>query len=144
MNDLKIMSIFSSVISDAFTAKAIDLSKVNWPNVKLDHTSHDTFFEIDFVFYPAITINLKKGRMVHGCISIKSFTKLNTGTGQSAQIIQDVASIVSNNDYSVHEGFIQVEAPELRVLDNTLSLTQTTTDIPRSQLVYLVNFSFIG
>lgn len=144
MNELEIISIFSQALAESFKLQNIANSQVNWPNVKSDHTKHDIYYEIDFVFYPAQQISLKKGRRVSGCVSVKSFSKLNKGIGEASENIKAVAYHLAGKDFSSHDGFINTETPELRILDNTLSLTQTTTDIPNSQMVYLVNFSFIG
>lgn len=142
MTELEFMSIASQVISSAFTSEGISSKDINWPNVKLDHTKVSTFYEVDFTFYPAQPISLKNGKKFNGCISLKAFTNLNAGLGAPSKKLENISKIVVSHIYD--DSRIVFESPELRVLDNTLSITQTTTDIPKSQAVYLLNFSFIG
>lgn len=141
MNEAQFMLMTSPVIAQSFTSEGIETSDINWPNLKLDHEKSDVYYEVDYIFYPSVKINLSSGRRITGCIAIKSFDKLNVGVGNSIALLKNVADKIVSHTYAE---FLEFSSPDLRILGNTLSLTQTTTDIPRSQIQYIIDFTFIG
>lgn len=111
---------------------------VSWPNAVKDHSSDDLYFKVHIDFYTPINVTLSKTQLVSGFLNISIFDKIGDGLGAQVDYLKLFEQYAELNNLIALK--VDLDKPEIKMLDHTLSRTQTTTDIPKSQTNFIINF----
>ena len=138
MNELEFLNIVTSIISDHVEALDIDSNSVKYPNTEISEIYASNFVEVLVSNYTAIKTNLKGSKRVYGCVTFRVISSRGVGSAEAMSKAIDLSKCLSGK---IINGIVFDEY-ELRVLNHTLSQTQTTTDIPYFQVNANIDFSY--
>lgn len=136
MNTLSLMNLVTSTI--ATKLQELDYQRVKWPNTKLDTDHVDDFIEISITPYLSQQISYT-AHQHFGVVTCAVYSKRDIGAAWSVDHGQKIMSCLSNQ---VIQG-VTFKAIDVKILNSTLSSTQTTTSIPWFQINANVEYDFI-
>ena len=139
MTELDFLNFVTSKIAAHATLIQFDSSKIKYPNTEIDESNASNFVEILITYYPGIKLNLKGNKRLFGCVTFRVVSSRDEGLADSVTLAQNFATCLSG---LIDNGIVFDES-ELKILNHTLSQTQTTTDIPYNQVNANVEFSYV-
>lgn len=138
MNENEFFNFVTSTIAAQITLLNYPTSQVKYPNTDIDVTSLNEYIEILITPYIGRKINLKNNKRMYGCVTIKVFTARSIGSNRAVELSRQVAECLSGKIIQK----IVFEEYDLKVLDHTLSQTQTTTAINDFQVNCNIDYSY--
>ena len=138
MNEVEFLNFVTTTISAHATLLSYPNDKIKYPNTEISDTHSNDFVEILYTNYMGRKLNLKGNKRMYGCITFKVISERGVGQAPSMDLAKRFAECLSGK---ILNGIV-FEEYELKILDHTLSQTQTTTDIPYNQVNANVEFSY--
>lgn len=136
MNTLSLINLVTSAI--AIKLQELNYERVKWPNTKLDINNIDDFVEISIAPYLSRQIS-NTTHHYFGVVTCAVFSKRDIGAAWAIDHGQKIMSCLSDQ---VIQG-VTFKAINIKILNSTLSSTQTTTSIPWFQINANVEYDFI-
>lgn len=138
MTELEFLNFVTSAVAAQATLLNIPAEKIKYPNTEISEDYSNDFIEVLCVFYASKKVNLAGNKRIYGCVSFKIISPRGVGQKNSIELATNLSKCLSGKI----ENSIVFDEYELKLLDHTLSQTQTTTDIPFNQVNANVEFSY--
>lgn len=138
MTDIEFLNFVTPIISAHLAQCGQDMSAVKFPNTDLPSEHLNNFVEILFTPYIGRKIVLSGSKRMFGCITFRIISERGIGLGDQLSKATLFAECLSKK---ILNGIV-FEEHEVKVLDHTLSQTQTTTGIPYSQVNVNIDYSY--
>lgn len=138
MTELQFLNMVTTIIQAHATLLNVPANSIKYPNTDIDMTSVDQHVEILYTNYTNAKINLKGNKRIFGCITFKVMGERGIGLKSDIELATNMSLCLSGKIINC----VVFEEYDLKVLNHTLSQTQTTTDIPFNQVNANVEFSY--
>lgn len=139
MTELEFLNMVTTIIQAHATLLNVPANSIKYPNTDIDMSSVDQHIEILYTNYTNAKINLKGNKRIFGCITFKVVGERGIGLKSDTELAINMSLCLSGKIISG----VVFEEYDLKVLNHTLSQTQTTTDIPFNQVNANVEFSYM-
>lgn len=138
MNELEFLNFVTTAVSAHATLLGFPIEKIKYPNTDISPEYANDFVQVMVTYYPFRKLNLKGSKRVYGCVTFKVISERGVGQAIAMTTAKNFSDCLSGK---IVNGIVFDEY-DLKVLNHTLSETQTTTDIPYNQVNANVEFSY--
>lgn len=138
MNENEFFNLVTSTIANKITDIGYPITQVKYPNTDIDLTNVNEHVEILINQYVGKKINLKNNKRIYGCVTIKTFTDRSIGSKRATELAIQISECLSGKIIQK----VVFDEYDLKILDHTLSQTQTTTSINDFQVNCNIDYSY--